>query len=89
MIVISGATAALQKTVNIRGETISLASISDREVGIVSGSGRDAHTINVDATTESVLVAVARLNPDFDTMKKILTTLEDNGNLQFKIAWLE
>ena len=79
----------LQGTVELRLDGIGIGSTDSDHVGIITSLGSVAETITVKATAYDILAALARHNPPFEAVRKVITALEDAGNLPYKVTWME
>ena len=89
LVVVTGPGTALKGTVAVNVAGVGIGSTDEGQVGIVAGEGPTAETLTVDATTDNILAVLARWNPPFDSVKKVLQALEDAGNLPYKATWLD
>ena len=89
MIVVTGLGTRLTGSVAIHVAGIGIGSIDDEHVGIVTGEAPEIASMEVEASVDSILAALARINPPFDTARKVIQTLEDSGNIPYKITWLD
>ncbi|MCD6404410.1 MAG: hypothetical protein J7M19_01130, partial [Planctomycetes bacterium] len=89
VIAVTGSPMPLQGTVELRLDGIGIGSTDSDHVGIITSLGSVAETITVKATAYDILAALARHNPPFEAVRKVITALEDAGNLPYKVTWME
>ena len=89
IIAVTGKAMPLQGTVELRLDGIGIGSTDSAHVGIITSLGPVAETITVKATIYDILAALARHNPSFETVKKVIAALEDADNLPYKVTWIE
>ena len=89
MIVVASIGVPLVGDVELNVADIGIGSLGENQVGIVTGSGRGAETVSVEATVDNVLAAVVQADPSFEEVRKVVAALEDAGHLPYEVAWLE
>ena len=89
MVVVTGPGTFLTGSVAINADGIGIGSVDASTVAVVAGQGAQAETITIAATTDNLLTLLAKYNPSFETIKKVIVALEDGGNLPYKVTWLD
>jgi hypothetical protein len=89
MVAVLGVGAAFVGQVAVNIGNVGIASTDQTHVAVISGLSGQPEQVVVDATMDNVLGAMARYNVPFDTVRRVITALEDAGNVPYKISWID
>ena len=89
LIAVTGIGTPLAGTIEAVVGDVALGSTDENHVGVFKGIGPEGNQVVVEATMDNILATFANFNVPFETARRILVTLEDAGNMPYRVTWID
>jgi hypothetical protein len=89
LVAVCGVGTPLVGTIEAVVDDVGLGSTDEENVGIFKGLGPQAQQLVVEATMDNILATFAQFGVSFDTARRVIVSLEDAGNIPYKVIWID